>query len=289
MKHLFCTLVLLLSLPLYGQRPSWTRDMVRGSEFPPDRYLTGFVTNLGSNTPAFAADIKAGAKAQLIEGILISVKSARSLSKSERNGIVQEDYTASTRSFADADISGMRQEYFYDADTRTGYAFAYALRSDVIRYYQAVVQKMTQEIDAQIDNATHFEKQGNKIRARKIYADLTVSPLFAELDVTQSILTALEPGAGDQNLSARYLQTISQTLSRLEGTTVVFISSSEESFGKKVSLLAPKLKSLLAENGCSFTTDRGRADWILTISSSTREGSQNDGIYFSFLDAESDL
>ena len=45
------------------------------------------------------------------------------------------------------------------------------------------------------------------------------------------------------------------------------------------------MPSKFSKQGCSLTPTREKADWLLTIDASTREGSEMDGIYIAFLDA----
>jgi hypothetical protein len=101
---------------------------------------------------------------------------------------------------------------------------------------------------------------------------------------------AIEGGEYAQiSKTLEYKSFVNQAISRMQTAIVVFVQSRESYFGKPVNILAPKLKAGLSEHGCSFTDNPAEADWTLKINASTRKGSEIDGIYFSFLDAEISL
>jgi hypothetical protein len=284
MKKIFF-LLLLIPAAAFAQKPAWVTGMGSDSRFPRAHYLTGFAVNTGRETPAFIKSIKASAKSELIEGIIVSVQSAKLLHKSERNGEVSEDYTATTSSLADADINGLKIEYYYDSREQTGYAFAYANKSEVKGYYKANISLLIQKLEAMEVNAAQAELE-NKGKARKMYAKAL--PLFSELSFAQNLLIAIEGREDESQQIAKSLELkseITKAIARLQSAIIVYIQSQETNFGATVHLLEPKLKAELSKQGCSFTPMREKADWLLTINAATRRGSELDGIYFAFLDA----
>jgi hypothetical protein len=280
-------LFLLLFIPVvaFSQKPAWVTGMGSDDNFPRTHYLTGFAMNEGKETPLFIKTLKAGAKSELIEGIIVSVQSAKQLHKSERHGEVSEDYTATTSSFADADVNGLKIEYYYDNETRTGYAFAYANKSEVKGYYKANISFLIQKVETAMSNATQAEQE-NKGKARKMYEE--IRPFFKDLDFAQSLLIAIE-GKEDESQQIEKSLTlkagITNAISRLQSAVIVYMQSQEKNFDRTVHLLEPKLKAELSKQGCSFTSTREAADWLLTIEASTRQGTEMDGVYIAFLDA----
>jgi hypothetical protein len=285
MKHIVFFL-LFIPVAAFAQKPSWATGMGSDDNYPRTHYLTGFAVNEGKETPLFIKTLKASAKSELIEGIIVSVQSAKQLHKSEQHGEISEDYTATTSSFADADINGLKIDYYYDSKIQTGYAFAYANKSEVKGYYKANISFLIQKVEAAMDNAAQAEQE-NKGKARKMYEE--IKPLFKDLDFAQSLLIAIEGQEDDTQQIAKSLALkteVTNAISRLQSAVIVYIQSQEKNFDKTVHLLEPKLKAELSKQGCSFTPTRENADWILTIDASTRKGSELDGIYIAFLDAD---
>ena len=284
MKKIFF-LLLLVPATVFSQKPSWVTGMGSDDNFPRTHYLTGFAVNEGKETPEFIKALKASAKAELIEGIIVSVQSVKQHHTSERNGAFSEDYTATTSSFAEADVNGLKIEYYCDNKTQTGYAFAYANKSEVKGYYKANLSFLIQKVEAAMGNAAQTEQE-NKGKARKMYEEINL--FFKDLDFAQNLLIAIEGKEDETQQIAKSLALkaeITNAIARLQSAVIVYIQSQETNFDKTVHLLEPKLKAELSKQGCSFTTTLEKADWLLTIDASTREGSEMEGIYIAFLDA----
>ncbi|GHT59197.1 hypothetical protein AGMMS50239_05270 [Bacteroidia bacterium] len=286
-RNLTTVLFLFVASFAFAQKPMW---IINSEYYPKTEYLTGFSTNKGVETPTFIKSLKASAKSELIESIKVQVSSIKALHKSEQNGIYSEDYTATTTSFANAEINGLKTEYYYDKTSQTGYALAYAEKSEVKGWYKANISFILQKIETAVNNAKQFEATGNKGKSKRTFEEIL--PLFDELNFSQSLLIAIEgnePEYAQIPETLAFKSTVIQALSRLQAAIIVFVQSKETNFGKQVHILAPKLKAELSEHGCSFTDNPNEADWILNINTSTRKGSEVDGIYFSYLDAEISL
>jgi hypothetical protein len=280
-----CTTVLFLFVATlaFAQKPMWVTD---NNYYPKTEYLTGFVFNNGLETSEFIQALKASAKSELIESIKVQVSSIKKLHKSEQNGHDSEDYTVTTASFANAEINGLKTEYYYDKAMQIGYALAYANKNEVKNGYRATISIILQKIETAINTAQQFEISGNKGKAKRTFEEIV--PLFDELNFSQSLLIAIEGNEFEyaQITKALALKSIvNQSLYRLQTAIIVCVLSKEKNLEKQVHILAPKLKAELSAHGCSFTDDAIQADWLLTISTSTRKGGEVDGIYFAYLEA----
>jgi hypothetical protein len=282
------TLVITLAASLSAAAaPPWADDAARARSYPRDKYLAGFAFKAGDNSALLAAELKAAARSELIEGITVSVSSAKELYKSEIDGVYGENFSSLSSTFSEADINGLVLEYFYDESTKTGYAFAYADKGELRGYYKATVSIAMQKIRGIMEQAAASEAEGSKGRARREYE--SALPLLSELSVAQSLLVAID---GADSPAAMIGESIAahnearRAISRMQGAIVVCVASSEHNLGQPLSLLAPRIESLLASRGCSFTDDAQGADWLLNISANTRQGSAYEGICFSYLDAE---
>ncbi|MDR1370136.1 MAG: hypothetical protein LBJ72_08460 [Dysgonamonadaceae bacterium] len=266
-----------------AQKPFWTTDENRRESFPHNLYFTGFATNEGSNTAEFAAALRASAKSELIESIQVSVQSSKMYGKSEINGNFSENFLSNTLSFANADVNGMKTEYYYDNTTRTGYAFAYAGKNELRGYYKANIAFIIQKIESGLRNARQLESDGNKGKAKKIYEE--INPLFNDLAFAQSLLITI--GSDEESIqtekSLALKSEITIAVSRMQSAIIVCIKSRERNFTQPVKLLEPKLKAALSQYGCSYATDPGKADWLLLIDASTYKGNEIEGLCFSYL------
>ena len=66
-----------------------------------------------------------------------------------------------------------------------------------------------------------------------------------------------------------------QILVGLEQSIYIYLQCTETNFGKTVRILGPTLKDSLANNQCSITDDPEEADFIITVTASTREHDGN--------------
>ncbi len=287
MKKILLTTFLCFFAIAFAQKPAWINDRDHYSNV---QYLSGFAENVGLENPNFINALKASAKSELIESIKVSVASLKELHKSERAGIYSEDYAVITSTFANAEINGLKIEYYYDNATRTGYAFAYADKSEVKGYYKANISFIIQKIETAIYTAQQFETEGNKGKSRKTYEE--TMPFFEELNFAQSLLIAIEGGEPEEAQIPQSLllkSTITQAISRLQTAIIVYVQSKEMNFEKSVQILAPKLKAELSKQGCCFTSSQPEADLLLVINASTHRGNCVNDLCFSYLDVEVSL
>jgi len=93
----------------------------------------------------------------------------------------------------------------------------------------------------------------------------------------------------EQNRTEKLDNEVKLLSAQLTQAVMVYVVDEEDLFGKKVNVIAGKLKSQMAVNGCSFTDDEERADFKLTIKSEIREGSESNGLVFCFADVSIDF
>lgn len=284
MKRTILLPLLLLATTIFAQTPSWLTDKNRAIDYPHEHYLVGFAINAGKNTPQFTDALKASAKTELIEGIQVSVQSEKTHRKSEINGHFNEHYTAVASTFADAEINGLKIEYYYDNTEQTGYAFAYVHRQTLQEYYKAKIAFAIERIESMVEQAERLKTHSNKATAKRHYEEASLQ--FDELYLLQALLIAL--GGDDESVrtqkSLALKNEVAMGIIQLQGAITVYVKSDEKNIGQQVNLLQPKLKSLLAQHGCSYTDHPNKADWLLTIQAATRKGHEVEGIFFSFLD-----
>ncbi|MDR3188251.1 MAG: hypothetical protein LBT94_03580 [Prevotellaceae bacterium] len=292
-----CTIVALCLLPLVvlGQgAPRWVSSQWRESFFPPSTYFTGFVSEFaipGEPEDKAKVRLENDAKRKLLESIRVSVQSDQTMvdQSVEANGALEQSYASYSSvvsTSASAEIVGLTAEAYYDRRDDMFYAFAYASKNDLKEYYKSGVSVAVQKIESAMRSARQQENSGNKGRAKKLYE--AAQPLFAELEFAQALLAAVGSDEGSiQTAKALALKSeLTAAMARMQSAIAVYISSTEHNFDQRVRLLETKLKAELSKRGYSFVANRQSADWLLTIDASTREGSETNGVYVSYLDAE---
>lgn len=285
----------LLSLATLGQgAPRWVNDRWRESGFPQSDYFTGFVSEFaipGEPEDKAKARLESEAKRKLLESIRVKVQSDQTIADQsvEVNGAAAQSYASYSSvvsTSADAEIVGLRVEVYYDRNDDVFYAFACADKRELKEYYKSGVSVAVQKIEAAMRSAGQQERSGNKGRAKKLYE--SAQPFFGELEFAQALLIAV--GSDESSVqtakSLALKSELTAALARMQSAIAVYILSAEWNFDQRVRLLEPKLKAELAKRGYSFTPTRQGADWLLTVEASTRKGSELNGIYVSFLDAE---
>lgn len=190
MKSVLLLVLSFVSLALFAQEPNWVNPAKRDLNFPDSLYLTGFTTETNEqNKPVNETLLKLGnlAKKDLLESIFIKLSTNTELQVEEKMGTVVERLKISTRVSSKADIAGIKTQTFYDKSSKTLYAFAYALKKDVIAYYKNLIDKKNKAIDAKV-REVQKPGTGKQIILKSMMKCFT---FFREIDDCEFLLLAL--------------------------------------------------------------------------------------------------
>jgi hypothetical protein len=296
MKHLLLSAsFVLVSLALFGQEvpPDWLDRTEREFVYPNRTFITGFASErLAANADVDEVKnhLAAEAKRQLSESIRLKIESEtrtsdHSLQAGGREEIVSS-YDAAVRASSNTEVVGVKTDTYFDSKKQTVYAFAYVNKHELAGYYKAQIGMLVAQAESALRTAEQLERSDEKAKARKQCEGAV--PLLEQVRYAQGLLTAIASADSEslqQAKSEALRGTAAQMQARLAQAVYVYVESKETNFGQTVHLLEPKLKAELSKHGCSFTTDRYDADWMLNIEASTRRGSETNGIYMAFLDA----
>jgi hypothetical protein len=265
--------------------------------YPHSTFITGFASKTvrtGDNVEQIKNRLILDAQKKLSESIRVQVKSTTDVrDKSiEANGNTYlESYTDdAVQTYSNAEIVGVKTETYFDQRANAVYAFAYANKFEVAGYYKANIAMLIGQAEGSLYTAKNLESTQEKSKARKQCEDAV--NLLAKVRYAQDLLTALDAADSESLQQAKTEQLHSdaaQMTARLAQGVYVYLESSEDLFGKKVSIIASKVKAILAKNGCSFTDDAAQADLKITLVSTTREISNDNGLVFCYADTELDL
>lgn len=183
----------LITTAVVGQAPEWTKFENRNQNFPTDSYLIGFSSELipADQTQEKLLERLSGyAKNQLVESIITEIKAVSTLSMNNVNGNSQEEFKLMSSSSSHASIAGITVKTYIDSKKKaSGYAFAYALKSDVIQYYENEIQGFFENTESQIKLIANNQNSGKNEQALKALYKIQTS--FREVEHAQAIVTTL--------------------------------------------------------------------------------------------------
>ena len=279
--------------------PAWLHPQVREANYPPEVYFSEFTEgNLraGENVSELLDRLKSDAKRGTAGNIRTLVESV--VEKTERQTAYGHDlrfysvYQDCTRQTANADIANIYTMSYYDEQRRWGYAFAYVEKSELETYYRAQIGNQLQQVENAIALSASLFESGQKAHARKVCEDALSS--LSKAEFAQDLLTAVVPGDTMGMQQSRFAQdknTLLQSLIDLEQSIYVYLQCTETNFGQTVHILGHELKRILANEQCSLIENPEDADFVVTVTATTREHDGNvvhgDGVNkFSLSDVE---
>lgn len=131
-------------------------------KYPNSDFLTRYSEYKNQNKQtqeSFIEKLKDYAQTELIQSGQTTIESACVLNTEENNSGFSELFKMSSVSTSAMSISGLKFESYYDTKTKTGYAFAYAKRSDVKQYYLNVIKENKTKIDSKLNQAKNLSNQ----------------------------------------------------------------------------------------------------------------------------------
>ncbi len=287
--------ILSYSLNVVAQAPKWLNANYRSMKYSGEVYLTAFTQDekYSSETRAEALDrVKDIARSDIAKNLITKIESVSKLYIEDvtvgNSESFKEIFKTAIKTETKADINGIKTDSYYDEEKNSVYAFAYANRYQIMGYYNANIGMNIQQVEGYIAAAEQFVAVSEKSKAKKEY--LKTVALFAKLEYAQGLLIAVDKNADENSLqtkkSINLRNKVNKALAELEQGIYVLIQCKAQLFDYENSILENKLKSQLAKQGCSFTTDKEEADWIITIDAKARKFTNpHNSIYFSYVDA----
>jgi hypothetical protein len=297
----FILLFSMVPLALFGQgTPRWLNEQNRTFDFPRHTYITGFaMIETQSNEPLdkTIGRVKTEAQGALSKTIRVKIEETSQSSTKSISGnnpkqyFESEEFSKESVTSSNAEVVGVKVETYHDKANGTIYAFAYANKYELAGYYKANIAMLVKQVEGALKTAEQLEQSGEKAKARKQCEE--VIPTLAQVRYAQDLLTAIDAADSEslqQAQSEALRNTAAQMLARLAQGLVVYINSAEDIFGKSSNIIANKLKSMLAANGCSFIDDPEQADLKLTLSATTRKiGKEDATVKFCYADVVVEL
>lgn len=186
--QLVILLITYTSIVIAQVEPKWVNYITRTNSYPTSTYLSGFASEINTNgvdQNELLGKLEGLAKDQLVENIMVDIRSISTLNIHNVNTETQETFKHNSTSFSQAKIAGLKVERYYDAKKKTGYAFAYAEKNDVIQLYLNEIEKELASIKTAMTSAASLDKQG----ALKKYFE--TQPSFRTIEEAQTLIVTL--------------------------------------------------------------------------------------------------
>jgi len=139
-------LLLIISLFLFGtinaQEPAWVNFTKRQSLFPYENYYTGFSAcrkDKNKSVDDLLERLKKNATDELGNSVQVTVESVSTMNIIDATDDFFQSFKHSSTSFSKVDLIGMETETYYDKKKKTGFAFVYVKKNDLIVYYQNMI------------------------------------------------------------------------------------------------------------------------------------------------------
>lgn len=168
--------------------PKWVNYTLRNSAYPSSKFLSGFASEINTQNVdqnELLAKLEGIAKDQLVENIMVDIRSITTLNIHNVNTETQESFKHASTSFSQAKISGLKTEKHYDAKKKIAYAFAYAEKNDVVNLYANEIQQHINNIQTAIASAKSLDNQS---ALKKYFA---TQPGFRSIEEAQTLIVTI--------------------------------------------------------------------------------------------------
>ncbi len=262
-----------------------------------ERYYSKIETGYnydGMSDVEFKKTLADAARLNLARMLEVKVNDYASSSHLVADSDAHSIYNAKTVFSTNVNLKFVKVESVYYPSEHRGYAIAFVDKSLAIRSYKNEIEHIISKGEAALDIASSYISSGFKSRAREELEK--VLPLFEQADDAFFALTFFDSSENYSSLESKcyaVANRVKQMYADMKHSTAIYIKCNADVFGSSYTTLANDVKGELSKRGCSFTSDRSTADYIIEINASAREHTKskygNSETYFSYVDAAIDI
>ena len=193
-KHNLFLLWLTLSLSIChlveakNKKPDWVVNYGQATEFPADRYLTGFGSAAGidQQSQQVAQD---NARADLSRQVVVKISNNISNQQQETETDLVQQFSSVTHSTSSLQVMGLKSEVYLDDHRKhpTAYALTYIRRTDLVRLYQQEKERVQKEI-GQLIRLAESNLEQKELALQYYFQTL---PLFEKLTESRTVLLSV--------------------------------------------------------------------------------------------------
>ena len=193
-KHNLFLLWLTLSLSIChlvaakNKKPDWVVNYGQATEFPADRYLTGFGSAAGidQQSQQVAQD---NARADLSRQVVVKISNSISNQQQETETDLVQQFSSVTYSTSSLQVMGLKSEVYLDDHRKhpTAYALTYIRRTDLVGLYQREKDRVQKEI-GQLIRLAESNLEQKELALQYYFQTL---PLFEKLTESRTVLLSV--------------------------------------------------------------------------------------------------
>jgi len=289
MKWLLCLLWIGTSIAVYTQTnpPIWVHDVYRRINYPPEQWHTGFVQDqLKANEDASSKlkTMERDAINQLSESIIVTIEGETQVESGSGNSeTIAANFKQKVKTVTSATLINLDVNSYYDPSNGMLYAFAAIKRSDLYNYYQKQIAMDLDQTETAIELLKQQIAAGKKSSARS-----KIKEAKRNLDDIRFYRTMLHVANSDtNNMQSGREDELRRTLEQIQMNSNTDISvyidcrfesndSNNDVLKNDPGVLCGIITQALSENECIVTNDIKKADFVLTLVTSTTQRSDGN-------------
>lgn len=290
MRKLLVMTSILWSVLAYSQDtpPTWVDNSWRSANYPREAYVIGFVqgeVQENENVEATHKRLKEQAQVEAIANIQTSVDYvSSSVTRSDQqmgtigySEVVREVFQTSTTTRSSfKNIPNLAVESWQNKKTNEVFAFAWVKKSDLSKHLQRQISRLLTRAEISLEEAQEQINKGEKLEARKTITQAV--EYLQELAENQHMLETIDANILPENIflqeSIALKKQVTELYQELKNGVYICIEGECEILGQNYPAFIQILKEQLSDSGCTFTTNQHQADYVISISGTTRRTNQ---------------
>lgn len=267
--------------------PMWVDNAWRAASYPRETYIFGFVqgeVQENESSEATHQRLKNQAQAEAVASIQTSVEHvSSSVSRSDQqmgtmgySEIVREVFQSSTTTRSNFNnIPNLAVESWQNTQNEV-FAFAWVKKSELSKHLQRQISRLLTRVEINVEEAQELIGKGEKIEARKtiVQAVEHLQELAEYQHIIEIIDTDIVPEDILLNESIALKKQVTKLYQELKNGIYIYVEGECDILGKAYLTFIQEVKEQLSDLGCSFTSDREQADWVIDIVGTTRKMNQ---------------
>lgn len=288
------------ALTAYASAP-WCSESYRKNHFPADEYYTSYYSlalEPGQSRADCLDRTVTAARSLLAQSIYsevtASTQSTIQAVTADGQYSERETFVNSFSSDASAHLVNVHTEQDYDEASSTAHAFAYVKRADILQYYRSRIRTGLADISAAVEHVGKLTEGRFIAEARQKHAETAAKLPAVQFYIGE--LTKIDPALQSEALTfGAEAEALEQRLTEQAATlghglnVHLSVTNSDNDSGRDTYALGKRCTGTLSQQGCNFVADPATADFVITITYSTRTSSQSGSAWFAFADVDVEM
>ena len=274
---------------------------INAQHYPPEwiGYLSGEyiydIQNTKKDRSISETDLKnkllSTARTNLAKQIKMHVQDVALLNKTSIDGRSFVNYSSNTIFTTDVEMKLVETKTYYNTQTDDMFAIAYINKGGACRFYDNEYSQLVTSLENSLIISENYLKTGFKGKAKeelqsKIGMISNIEDVLSWLNMFGFSSEKLSLYQQKKNLLEQKLK---ESIAALKHSLVVCLECNASISGSSYNKLQNEIKGDISKTGCSFTSDKSEADYIITIEAYNDEDFVNEisGVksYFTYVSA----